>query len=142
MSKVPKSLIKLRASPALVYIPLYLHMWRVKMKIKCSNTSVSGGFFFFPFSHFSRFFFSLQKNFPSLLSQKFSMDFFVSKPTPISISSFPSLLFPMFPSVVVGNGLQSQRGAWWLMVGSRLGLVDLGLGLPISAIRHPPLPLS
>uniref|UniRef100_A0A2N9EFH1 Uncharacterized protein n=1 Tax=Fagus sylvatica TaxID=28930 RepID=A0A2N9EFH1_FAGSY len=36
--------------------------------------------------------------------------------------------------VVVGNGLRSRsrRGAWWLTVGSRPGLADLGLGLPRS----------
>jgi hypothetical protein len=30
-----------RASSALMYNALYLHMWRVKMKIKCSSTSLS-----------------------------------------------------------------------------------------------------
>ena len=89
----------LRASPTLVYNALYLHMWRAKMKIKCSSISLFNPsktqsactlftnssaelkihlfkffFFFFPCFHFA-WFFSLS-SFSTLPSLFVSFSFF------------------------------------------------------------------
>ena len=132
----------LRASPTLVYNALYLHMWRAKMKIKCSSISLFNPsktrsactlftnssaelkirifkFFFFFFLAFILldFFLSLR----SLLS-------------PLSSFLFPSLLSLCWRSrrrSGLGVMVCDLISVWWWSRGYGCGVANLGLGVVV-----------
>ena len=109
----------IRASPAPVYIALYLHMWRAKIKNLCSSTCLSDHSktqsatvaytLYNLFSRIKNHFWPTYLSFFFFLARFFSLSSFPFPSLLSSLSSFPFLLSPLFPFVVVGLGF-AQRG--------------------------------